>query len=415
MTNIPFDQASVVENQLNRRLPEYLEILRQMVEINSFTYNPEGVNRVGDFTARIFQNLGFIPEFVPSVRKEFGKHLFLSHPAKESSAPMLALISHLDTVFSPEEERANNFVWRPEGNRIYGPGCVDVKGGTLMIFMVLETLKLHFPEFFHRVNWLVCLNASEEALSEDFSKNCLHRLTDSTRACLVFEAGNINDHGFKMVVARKGRAYFHVNVEGRSAHAGNNHDFGANAIVQLAGIVQRIANLTDYNRNLTFNVGTIRGGTVVNRVPHHASAEVEMRTFLPDVFLEGLQRISQLEGISEIKSSVDGYPCKVTVRVLEQTMPWPENEETHRLFRVWETAAESLGMQVIEEKRGGLSDGNFFWNHIPTLDGLGPAGNNAHCSEHDPQNGKEQEYVSVKSFVPKAVMNIFAIQQLLAE
>jgi glutamate carboxypeptidase len=70
-------------------------------------------------------------------------------------------------------------------------------------------------------------------------------------------------------------------------------------------------------------------------------------------------------------------------------------------------------MAVKREERGGLSDGNFLWQHVPTLDGLGPAGNNAHCAEHDPANGKDQEYVSIPSIVPKALLNTMAIIHLL--
>src|SRR5207237_831926 len=75
-----------------------------------------------------------------------------------------------------------------------------------------------------------------------------------------------------MVVARKGRGTWRVTITGRGAHAGGKHGHGANAIVQLAHTVQRIATLTDYPRDLTFNVGSISGGSVLNRVTHGAVA-----------------------------------------------------------------------------------------------------------------------------------------------
>ena len=87
-----------------------------------------------------------------------------------------------------------------------------------------------------------------------------------------------------MVVARKGRGTWRVTVSGRAAHAGGKHEHGANAIVQLGRTVQRVAALTDYARDLTVNVGTIGGGTVLNRVPHEAVAEGEFRTFTPEAF-----------------------------------------------------------------------------------------------------------------------------------
>lgn len=413
---------SLSENQiqayLEERFPHYLDILRQMVEINSFTSNRPGVDQLGKLTAEVFAQRGFQAEFVPSERSEHGHHLFLYRKPRAPQAhlqhpPALALISHLDTVYSPEEQEKNRFYWRLEGRRAYGPGCVDIKGGTVMILMVLDAMQQAFEEDFENTEWIVSLNASEEVLSADFSRFCLQRLPQSTRACLVFEAGNIQNEVFKLVVGRKGRAYFSVDVEGRSAHSGNNHQVGANAIVQLAHTIQRLASITDYERQLTVNVGVVRGGTVVNRVPHFAQAEVELRAFSPLVFEQAVEQVLALQQESQVVSQ-DGFACKVNIRLLEQASPWPENEATQKLYSIWREVADRLGMKVSGEMRGGLSDGNYFWQHFPTLDGLGPAGNNAHCSERDPESGKDQEYVSLPSFVPKALLNTLAIRELLS-
>ena len=411
-------QRTKIEGFITDHLEDYLDILQQMVSINSFTTNGEGVNQLGEFTAQIFSRLGFEALFVPSIQPNFGNHLFLFHPAdqnsKASSLPSLALISHLDTVFSPEEERANYFSWRREGNRIYGPGTIDIKGGTVMMLMVLETLQKFEPDLFNRIHWYLCLNASEEVLSLDFSQACLQRLPQDTLACLIFEAGNIENDQFKLVVARKGRAYFKIKSTGRSAHSGNAHQSGANAIVQLAEFIPRIASMTDYDHQITFNVGTIKGGSVVNRVPHYAEAEIEMRAFSPQTFNLGVKQVLDLDGSSSV-SSYDGFPCSINVEVLESTQPWPSNPATERLYQHWQNTAKELGFEVIPEQRGGLSDGNLLWNYFPTLDGLGPAGDNAHCSEQDPQSGKEQEYVSIRSFIPKAVLNIASLVNLISQ
>ena len=63
-------------------------------------------------------------------------------------------------------------------------------------------------------------------------------------------------------------------------------------------------------------------------------------------------------------------------------------------------------------KRGGLSDANYLCGIGPTLDGLGPAGANAHCSEHATDGSKVPEYVEITSFVPKAMLNLTAIRRL---
>jgi glutamate carboxypeptidase len=404
-----------IQAYLEANLERYLDILRGMVEINSFTANPQGVNELGRFSAGLFEPWGFQAEYVQSVDASFGRHLFLSKmaaPTESRRQPRsIALVSHLDTVFPAEEEARNNFTWQRTDKRVYGPGTVDIKGGTLLIYMMLETIRKFEPQVFDENNWLVYLDASEEHLSEDFANLCLQRLPAGCEACLVFEGGSISDGDFLLVTARKGRATFRVNVEGRSAHAGNSHAQGANAIVQMAHTIQKIAALTDYSRDLTFNVGKVEGGVVINRVPHRAEALVEMRTFDPQVFTDGRRSILALDGVSEV-SSQDGFSCAVRVEVLDESEPWPHNDATENLFDVWKEAAGSLGMSVRAEQRGGLSDGNYMWREVPVLDGLGPAGNNAHCSERDPDQGKEQEYAIIPSFVPKALMNVVAVLKL---
>jgi glutamate carboxypeptidase len=411
----------LIQGFLQDNLPTYIEILHRMVDINSFTSNAAGVNRLAQLTSNVFSQLDFNSEYVQSANPDYGNHLFLTRtihrpPGQGTvttsfSNPVIALISHLDTVFSPEEEVSNNFTWRPEGDRLYGPGTVDIKGGTVMIYMVLDALRTIAPQVFDSITWIIALDASEEVLSDDFGRLLLSRLPPETLACLVFESGTYNGGAFPLVVARKGRATFKVTAEGRSAHAGNAHTQGANAIVQLAHTVQQIAAFTDYSQQITFNVGTVNGGSVINRVPHNAQAEVEMRAFSPEVFRSGYERMLSLNGSSQVSSN-NGFPCRVSVSLINETAPWPPNAGTERLYNLWTQTANRIGWQTLPEERGGLSDGNLLWEHIPTLDGLGPSGANAHCSERSPDGNKDQEYAQLSSFVPKAVLNSLALLAL---
>lgn len=399
-----------IEQYLGDNLPAYLELLRQMVEINSFTANAAGINALGELTAVIFAELGFTAETVQSVNPNYGKHLILTRNGR--SGRKIGLVSHLDTVFPPEEEAANDFRWRPEGDRIYGPGTVDIKGGTVLIYMVLDALRRFAPEQFDDITWLLLFDASEESDGADFGRLCVERLAPDALACLVFEGGYFNANRFKIVTVRKGMAVIEIHTEGKAAHAGTASEQGANAIIQLSDVIQVLKDFPDPAQDLTFNVGVIEGGTVVNRVPHRARAAMEMRCYDPDVYADALARTLALNEMSTVSTADGSYPCRVTVNVQRQTIPWPQNEATDRLYDIWQKTAVSLNYQTEPEARGGLSDGNYIWNVVPTLDGLGPAGGNAHCSERSPDGSKDQEYVLVSSFVPKALLNTLAILEL---
>ena len=402
-----------IHNYLEDTLPFHLDILKQMVDINSFTTNHRGVNRLGKLTAQFFAELGFIAETIPSTNPMYGDHVVLTKTGR--SGRKIGLVSHLDTVFSAAEEEANDFHWRPEGNRIYGPGTVDIKGGTLIIYMMMAAMRTYLPQLFEDITWVILLDSSEETEAEDFGRLCLDQLAGECLACLVFEGGGMHRRRFKIVTVRKGMAIYHIMVEGKAAHAGSAHPKGANAIVQMADIIQQVNALTDYEQAITFNVGTIAGGTVINRVPHLALSSVEMRAFSPEVYNNGMNRMLALNNHPTVRSPNGQFACRVNIEVVRTTPPWPRNEETENLFLIWHQAAQQLGFEAIREERGGLSDGNHIWHAIPTIDGLGPSGGNSHCSERSPDGSKDQEYCLATSFVPKTLLNIAALQHLLKD
>lgn len=408
------DEIATMRRYLEERQPFYLELLRQMVAINSFTTNSAGVNQLGQLTADIFAPLGFAAEFFPSTNADFGRHLVLARAGR--TPYRIGMVSHLDTVFPAAEEETNDFRWREAGERIYGPGTVDIKGGTIVMYMVLDALRALAPDFYDDMNWVLLLDASEETDGVDFGQLCRQRLEgDTTLACLIFEGGFVKDGQARVVVARKGMAVYHLRAEGRAAHAGTSHEQGANAIVELAHAVQQIAGYTDYERHLTFNVGTLRGGSVVNRVPHEATAKVEMRAYARDVYEEGIARMMALPQQARVSSANGDYHCRLEVAMVRKTNPWPRNAATDRLLQIWQAAGALTGLEVVPEERGGLSDGNYFWDAIPTLDGLGASGGNAHCSERSEDGLKDQEYVEPGSLVAKALLNSVALLRLWQE
>jgi glutamate carboxypeptidase len=390
-------------------VPEAMRWLQNMVNINSFTVNREGVNLMGTLTAECFAPLGFSPEFVASVNPAHGRHLFLSRGNPEQRP--VVLVTHLDTVFPPEEEQRNDFYWRdcPEEGRVYGPGTVDIKGGTVLIWLLLSGIRALLPDLFETTRWIVAANASEEVIGAEFGNRVEERAPRGARAVLVFEGGPREGDLFHLVTARKGRALYKISALGRAAHSGSAHADGANAIVALAEAVQAAAAITDYQRDLTVNVGWVGGGSVVNRVPQEACANLELRAFDPAILREGCLRIEALAGESR---TVPGAMIRV---VCEGDSPaWPTSQATVELAKIWESAARELGVSVKTVSRGGLSDANYLCKLGPTLDGLGPSGANAHCSERCVEGKKNPEFVEPSSFAPKATLNALAIKRLLS-
>src|SRR5690625_103816 len=212
MANNNFIDKSRLEKYLKNHKDDALDHLRQLVEINSFTHNSAGVNEVGDLLRKLFQPLGFEAqtpqaiECVMSVDPPLGKHLILRRPGKTNKT--IGLIGRLDTVFTNEDEKENNFHWHPEGERTYGPGTCDIQGGNVQIWIVLSALRETAPQLFDDINWVVMFNAAEEGLASDFGVIERQQLGENALANLVFESSSFSDGASHLISARKGRARF---------------------------------------------------------------------------------------------------------------------------------------------------------------------------------------------------------------
>jgi glutamate carboxypeptidase len=394
--------AFLLQSSAEKHLPAALDLLRRLVAINSFTANAAGVDQVAQLTAEAFAPLDFTAELAPCATPGTGHHLFLTH--RGQGGDPIVLVTHSDTVFPPEEERQNDFKWdeRPDEDRIYGPGTVDNKGGTALIWLMLQILRDAAPETFEHTHWLVAANAAEEITGDDFGHATAKRCGGKARAVLVFEGGPVDERGWHIVTSRKGRSTWKLSAEGKAAHAGSKHHEGINAIDALARVLPDIAALTNAAEDRTVNIGMVHGGTVINRVPHEALAEWECRATEPAALQKADDFFANLSG-----SAANG--AKLSAERTGHTAAWPGGIESEALFHLWHEAAAAMNFSAVSVPRGGLSDANHLWHLAPTLDGLGPYGGNAHCSERAADGSKLPEYVEPSSFVPKAVMNALAL------
>ena len=160
---------------LEQQRADHLAMLKEMVDINTYSRNPEGVNQVAGYTVEKLKALGFESELVPSKFPYYGNHLYAVRRGKSPRA--IVLVSHTDTVFPAAEEEANNFHWREDGDRIYGPGVVDVKGGTMLIFLTLAGIRHAAPEVYDDITWIVHINGAEEELNNVSGHGILSRIS----------------------------------------------------------------------------------------------------------------------------------------------------------------------------------------------------------------------------------------------
>ena len=359
------------------RVPEILRLTREWVEINSYTENVDGVNRVGARLREAFA-LPSLTLRVESGAPRLGDHLFWSTAAAERGGAIL-LLGHHDTVFPPGHFEG----WREENGRAHGPGCFDMKGGLAIVWGVLAALE--GAGLLAGLPVVVGSVADEEIGSPD-SKRHLEALARGAGCALVFESGRAAD---RIVTCRRGVGAVKVQVRGKAAHAGNAHKDGANAIWSLARFVDAAQALTRYERGLTVNVGTIRGGTSKNTVPEGAEAAVDLR------FENADDARGLVDALKEAAARVAVPGTEIVVEGGITRLPMEKTPAGDTLYREYAACQRAAGLGDGENPLvGGGSDANTVGGvGLAAIDGLGPRG----AGFHTPG-----EYVELDSFAPKA-------------
>lgn len=318
---------------------------------------------VGEFLAQAFEELGATVETVP--RRDFPHHLRVTwdgDPANHGRGQIL-LLGHMDTVWPPGEAERRPF--HIEGNRATGPGTFDMKGGLVIgLFAVaaLQRLELH-PA--HR---LVFLFNSDEEVGSPSSRPLIEREARRSDAVLVLEPSREG----ALVTWRKGVGRFQLELQGQASHSGTAHDRGVSAIEELAHQILRLEGMTDYDRGTTVSVGVVRGGSRVNVRPASATASVDLRVLQS---AEGRRITDAIMGLKAVNPQVS-----LSVSGGLNRPPWEASPAGEALFQRARSIGRTLGLDLWPAGSGGGSDGNFTAAlGVPTLDGLGVVGNDAHA------------------------------------
>ena len=257
-----------------------------------------------------------------------------------------------------------------------------MKSGLSVILFGLQAVSQVAPDVFSQMKLRFFCNTDEEVGSPS-SSDMFERFAPRISRALVFEGGRDED---RIITARKGTGAFTLTVTGRSAHAGNDHASGVNAIHALALVIPHIEALTDYSKGATTNVGTISGGSSKNTVPGEATCVIDVRVTSA---AEARRIQSALEKLAEDPfAGLENVPeclrqVRVTLSGSMRRLPLEPTPQSQCLRDEYERAAAKVGLGIGEAPlQGGGSDANSLAAcGVPTIDGLGPFGKAFHSPE----------------------------------
>jgi glutamate carboxypeptidase len=342
---------------------QMLDGLRAWVECESPTFDAAAVNRMMALAARDLAKLGARIEIIPG-RMGLGDCVRASFPHPRRDTPGILIMGHMDTVH-PVGTLAR-LPWRRDGERCFGPGIVDMKGGN---YLAVEAVRQLMRAGIETPLPVTVLFTSDEEIGSPSTRDLIEAEAARHRYVLIPEPGRDNDG---VVTGRYAIARFNLETIGRPSHAGATLAQGRSAVRAMARKILEIDEMT--TPDCTFSAGVVHGGQWVNCVPTLCRAEALSMAKRQADLDRGVERMLALSGTE------DGVTFNVTRGVTRPV--WEPDAATMALYETARGLARSMGYDLPHGSAGGGSDGNFTGPMgIATLDGLGAMGAAYHTLE----------------------------------
>ncbi len=363
-----------------------IDLLEQLVNINSGTLNTPGVRRVADVLRPRFEELGFACRFIPMDEVHRAGHMVCTRTGTHGKRVLL--IGHMDTVFEPSSP-FQKFV--RNGESATGPGSSDMKGGLVIILGALKAL--NEAHALDGTSITVFLTGDEERPGEPLSiaRRDLITAGKNSDAALEFEGGVQAAGHDAASISRRSAYQWVLTATGKTAHSSGvfGKNVGDGAIYELARILYHFD--TDLREpGLTYNVGLVAGGTTasydlatatatasgkVNVVPAQATAVGDIRTVTGEQYQRVCDHMRQIiaQHLPETSAQIEfkeGYPSM------------PETAGNKELLKQLNEVNRSLGFDVMEPfdpSHRGAGDLSFVAPYVASISGLGAYGSGAHA------------------------------------
>ncbi|UZN50927.1 M20/M25/M40 family metallo-hydrolase [Cupriavidus cauae] len=376
--------------------PKLIESLKEMVSIESGSRNAAGLAQMAAYAEKRLAALGATVE---RVKPKSGDSPIVKATLTGNGKARIMLIAHMDTIYPPNTLATQPI--RQDGNKLYGPGIADDKGGIAVILHALEILQASGWRDYARIT--VLLNADEEISSEG-SGELIAALGEQHDVVLSCEptAAKAVVKAEALLLGASGTASATMEVKGRAAHAGAAPEHGRNALLELAHQLQQTRDIAKSVPGTQLNWTGAQAGVVRNQIPEVAVATADVRTTVKD----GPQKLkAALERkVAESRLIPDTH---TTVSMEEGRPPFVVNEKGRALAkRAQQIYAELDGRPLaLAEGTGGGTDAGYaaLSGKPAVVESFGLAGFGYHARD---------EYIEIDSIVPRLYLMTRMLQEI---
>ncbi len=382
--------------------PEAVTLLEKVVNIESATQNLAGVKRVGEVFKSEFEALGLNARWI-DMPPEMNRAGHLVAETNGTRGKRILLLGHIDTVLQGEH-------FRRDGNRAYGNGSSDMKGGDVVLLYALKALADGGALKDTRI--IVMLTGDEEAAGQpvETSRGDMVSAAKRSDLALSFEAA----HGVDATVGRRGSSSWTVEVTGATGHSSQifKERMGSGAILEAARILNQFYEQFHNDKNLTFNPSLIIGGTEATLNGTSGTATGKTNVVPQKVVIRGDLRFSNEEtkevARAKMRAIVTANLPRTSAKIsFEDGIPaMPASEGNYSLLNQLSQVSQDLGfgkVGTVDPADRGAGDIAYVSHLISGLDGLGADGQGAHAP------GESVELASIPMLTKRAAILIYRL------
>jgi glutamate carboxypeptidase len=364
--------------------PALIDTLRDMVLIESGSSDVDGVKKMADFTEARLKALGATTERHKVTRGPGGDIVIGRFEGRGTRK--LMLIAHMDTVY--EHGILATEPYKVDGNRIYGPGIADDKGG---IAVVLHALRILNDLGWRDYAKLTVLFNPDEEIGSIGSGELISELADQHEVVLSCEPTVAKPvaPNESLLLGASGTATGTMEVTGRASHAGAAPDLGRNALIELAHQLLQTRDVAKSIPGTQLNWTTAKAGTVRNQIPDKAAASADIRLTIPD----GVQKLKA--ALDEMVKNKLVPETEAIVKIEPGRPPFVASAGGRALAQQGQAIYAEIGRRLdIAEMTGGATDAGYAnrGGKAIVVESFGLAGYGYHARD---------EYIDTDSIVPR--------------
>lgn len=365
---------------IEKNKDRYLDFWSKLCSLEGNSHDKDSVNAAVDLIEEFAVSEGFSAK-----RYSFDRAAdYLVIDANPRGENGHIYIAHSDTVF--DKGAFGKEAVKISGDKIYGPGVIDCKGGIAVALLSMNAL----CQCGYDKHLRLIITSDEEvdnSLAGEEGIEIIKNMSAGFKSAFCCEVGVDGE----ILVARSGIIRVTVNVCGKASHSGIAYFDGVNAIGEAAEKILRIQKSSRHG-GITYSCNIISGGERINIVAPKCSFQVDIRVKTP---------AEREEALSVIKEIVDADYTGGThsnFSVDSVRMPMEKTEGNIALYEKIKEIGNKYGIEKIGEysTSGGGSDAAYsVIAGVPTVCGIGTTGDFCHTTN---------EYSDIESLKRRATL-----------